>query len=264
MDEDSFDVTEESLKKFILSQKLETDLSMLLAVLVGVEGSKKKAVLKKSFKESASPRGEKKKLTEVGERNKEGLSLYEFAVIEDSQRRGWFDWSFFTRSSGYLQCFISAVLQHADMKTRFIRSVQPPTSGKFFDDPTLDDPFHTIFEGLHLYFTHQSQREDDPKLLAGLSLINVWDIENASKGVKLVLSMLAEKLKHSLVLLGQNLVEQVKTPNDDDCLEMLRFAHLAKDEDAVRPGACVAVGLVTPSQMPTEEEIAELVPMLKS
>ena len=268
-DEDSLPITENSLKKFFLSESLMTDLSTLVTILVGLEGCQKEDVIRHFLKEEVNPKGEKKKLAEVGERNKEGLSFYELAVAGDSQKSDSYDWSFFTRSSGYLKCFISAFLQHDEIKNCYVQTVHPPTGTKFFDQPILDEHFRTILEGLHSHFSPDTTaekclpKEDDSKLSEGLSLINIWDIENANKAVKLVLSMLAGKLKNSLVLLGHNLLEQVKTPNDKKCLELLRFAHLAKHGDPDCPKASIGIGLVASSQTPTEEELAKLTPLLK-
>ena len=46
LDGDSFRVTEEFLKEFVLPEKLTTNLSMLVAILVGLEGCQKKDVIK--------------------------------------------------------------------------------------------------------------------------------------------------------------------------------------------------------------------------
>ena len=264
LDEENFLVNEESLKQFVLSESLTTDLSTLVTILVGLEGCQKEDVLRHFLKEEVDPKGERKKLAEVGERNMKGLSHYEFAVAGDSQKPGLYDWSFFMRSTGYLKCFISAFLQQAERKNCCVDAVQPPMRGKFFDEPILDEHFHIILEGLHSHFSKHQPEKDDTKLLEGLCLVNIWDIENPNKAVKLVLSMLAGKLKESLVLLGHNLVKQVRMPNDQECMELLRFAHLAKDDDADRPGASIGIGLVAPSQTPTEEEVAELPILLKN
>ena len=256
-------ITKEFLKEFILSEKLTTELSMLVTILVGLEGCQKEDIVRHALKEEVNPKGVEKILAEVGERNKEGLSFYEFAVAGDSRKSGFYDWSFFTRSTGYLKCFISAFLQQDEKRKSFVHTKHPPIGTKFFDEPILDEHFCTILECLHSHFSESQPDQDDPKLLEGLSLINIWDIENPNKAVKLVLSMLAGKLKKSLVLLGHNLVEQVGTPNDQECLELVRFAYLAKDDDVDRPDASVGIGLVASSQTPTEEEVAKLKPQLK-
>ena len=239
---------------------------MLVTILTGLKGCGKTSVIEHVFKESVNPKGKQKKLSQVGEYNTEGISWYEVAVAGDSQKMPTFDWSFFTRSSGYLHCFISALLQHADKNKLSLQTEQPPTNAKFFDDSTLNDHFHTILDGLHAYFSEHQHEDDNRKYLAGLSLVNVWDVEGANAAVRLVLSMLAGKLKRSFVILGLNLVEQVREANVADFTELLKFAYLTNDKDEERKEACLVAGLLpsTQSEMLTEEEQTELKLQLKA
>lgn len=249
------------------------DANMILLILIGLPESGREHVMECLFQHCLRP---DVPFNSIGEYNEKGLSFYELAVLGKSRGSATADpfvWSLFTKSSGYLYCFLSALVQYSknvlDQPFCLYLTDVRKLNTQFFKSRVLNDHFLAIYEHLmwnyvrcgHVPFT-------DAKLLEGLTLVNIWDI-SWNKAVMHFLCLLVGHLDRSFPVLmfdlnkhGKKLKEPVafKKSNlqQSNAKFLLQFAHLGEGSKG-RKNVSTVAAVVNPEVGSEQREEANQV-----
>ena len=265
-------MTPDQLKEFIFKEK--TTITVGLVTVSGLPSSRKKTLLLNLLREQFHAQSEDlKKVEEVAE-----FSLFELAAIHNKATHTW-QWHPFTKRSGYLSCFVSAL--ESDQVNKKVFSLQHHKQ-YIFNNDVLDNYFHVLYQLLSSLYNGNSNTTIPLDQLAGgasLFLVNVWDI-GLNRAVLRFLMILAGYLHRSFPILTLSLTNDTKhlheKINTSDRSEfnvsepllhlysrasfLLQFSHLGRSVHADREREKVSqiVATADAHNKPTEEECKQL------
>jgi len=284
-------MTPDQLKEFIFNKK--TTITAGLVTVSGLPSSRKKDLLLKLFSEQIHPQSEDlkkvKKVTEQYHAQSEDLkkveevtefSYFELAAIQNKATHTW-QWYPFTKRSGYLSCFVSALESDENKVSEKVFSLQRYKQ-YIFDNDVLDNYFHVLYQLLSSLYNGNPNTTIPVDQLAGgasLFLVNVWDI-GLNRAVLRFLMILAGYLHRSFPILtlsltndAKRLHEKINTSdrNEFNVSEpllhlysrasfLLQFSHLGRSVDADREREKVSqiVAIADTHNKPAEEEYKQL------
>ena len=277
----------DDLKEFIFTSTIP--VTTALVTLSGLPSCGKTTMLLKLLhKHFHTQLKDIQKVAEVTEAN-EKFSFFELAAFKDMRTNAW-QWYPFTKHSGYLSCFVSALGQQKIFASQCHQQY-------IFDNEVLDIHFHELYLLLSSLYNDKSEKSLIPvdQLIggAGLFLVNVWDI-GLNRAVLHFLTVLAGYLHHSFPILALSLTNDAERLQDQiDTTEvsseiqnvwptlpslqrrtstskfkglepilhqysrasfLLQFTHLGRSVDQKREKVCEIVAIVNPDNKPAREE----------
>jgi len=200
-------MTPNQLKEFIFNRKTTINITAGLVTVSGLPSSRKKTLLLNLLREEFHVQSEDLKFEEAAE-----FSLFELAAIQNKETHTW-QWYPFTKRSGYLSCFVSALKSDENRVNKEVFSLQDYKQ-YIFENDVLDNYFHVLYQLLSSLYDGNSNTTIPVDQLAGgasLFLVNVWDI-GLNRAVLHFLMILAGYLHRSFPILTLSLT------NDGKCL----------------------------------------------
>lgn len=269
-------MTPDQLKEFIFKEK--TTITTGLVTVSGLPSSRKKTLLLNLLREQFHTQSEDlKKVEEVAE-----FSYFELAAIRNKATHTW-QWHPFTKHSGYLSCFVSALESDENQVNEKVFSLQHYKQ-YIFDNAVLDNYFHVLYQLLSSLYNGNSNTTIPVDRFAGgasFFIVNVWDI-GLNRAVLRFLTILAGYLHHSFPILtlslandGKRLHEKINTSDRSEfnvsepllhlfsrASFLLQFSHLGRSvhvpPDREREKVSQIVATADTHNKPAEEECKQL------
>ena len=255
------------LRDFILSDEIFVSAKVALIMVAGLPFcGKSELMLKMLQRQFQMGEEDVKKIAEITETGNE-FSFLELGAVKDEESATW-QWYPFTKRSGYLSCFVSAL--ESDKKQEIGRRFQyQPHKQYMFGNEALDDCFYTLYQLLSAFYNELQGQPDsailEDKLVGGatLNLFNVWDI-GFNRAILHFLTLLGGYFHHNFPILFlkypddvDNLTEHVDISHNEKLkgLEpilhqysrakfLLSFSHLARSSKNKRKAVCKIAAIV--------------------
>ena len=263
-------MTPEQLKKFIFDSEKSIPANMALITAGGLPACGKTAVLMSVLQEQFSrvrDRTSPEDLQHFVEVN-DKFSFFELAAVQDKTTNKW-QWYPFTKRSGYISCFVSALESDCQQDRGKIFDTQSYKQ-YIFDDKVLDNCFYELYQLLSSLYHDPAKSVLVDQLGGGarLCLVNVWDI-GFNKAVLHFLTVIAGYLHHSFPILALSLddTEHLRDHIDTSKLKglepilhqysrasfLLQFSHLGRSVDYKRENVCKIAAIVNPESEPPRD-----------
>ena len=268
---------------FILSDKSFVSAGVALITVAGLPScGKSELMLKMMQKQFQMEEEDVKKIAEITEKDNE-FSFLELGAVKDKGSATW-QWYPFTKRSGYLSCFVSALESDKKQDTRR-RFEYLPHKQYMFGNEALDDCFYTLYQLLSAFYNELQGKSDstilEDKLVAvggaTLNLVNVWDI-GFNRAILHFLTLLGGYLHHNFPILFlkypddvENLTEHVDISHNKMLkgLEpilyqysrakfLLSFSHLARSSKIERNAVCKIAAIIDSHEKLPEEKLEKI------
>lgn len=277
-------VTPEMLRDFIFSERSFVSAGVALITVAGLPScGKSELMLRMLQKQFKMEEEDVKKIAEITETEKDNeFSFLELGAVKNEEGATW-QWYPFTKRSGYLSCFVSALESDKKQETRRLFEYQPRKQ-YMFDNEALDDCFYTLYQLLSAFYSELQGKSDstipEDKLVVGgatLNLVNVWDI-GFNRAILHFLTLLGGYLHHNFPILFlkypddvENLTEHVDISRNKMLkgLEpilyqysrakfLLSFSHLARSSKIERNAVCKIAAIIDSHEKPPKEKLEEI------
>ena len=259
-------MTPEQLKEFIFDSDNSIPAKMALITLGGLPACGKTAVLmnvlQKQFSRVRTSPEDLQKFVEVNDK----FSFLELAAVKDNKTNDW-QWYPFTKRSGYVSCFVSALESDRQQDRGKIFATQHYKQ-YMFEDEVLDNCFYELYQLLSSLYHDESAESVPVDQLGGgasLCLVNVWDI-GLNRAVLHFLTVIAGYLHHSFPILTLSLddadhlhehIDTSKLKGLEPILHqysrasfLLQLSHLGRSVEQKRENVCKVAAIVNPRSEP--------------
>ena len=272
----------------ILDDKSLISARVALLTMAGLPSIKKSEslavkLLEKQFKMKHE---DLMRIAGIKEEEKE-FCLFELRAVKDEGTENW-QWYQFTKRSGYLSCFVSA-LESGKVQTRGKSFAPQPRRQYMFDNEALDNCFHNVYQLLSAFYNDtsadNSRRSISTAKLAGnatLSLVNVWDI-GFNRTILHFLTLLGGYLHHNFPILtltypddAENLTELLDISKNEllkglqPILDqysrakfLLTFSHLGRSSKRQHKRVCQVVSTLNADKKPQRDQHKKISEELK-